>query len=295
MMDMRVLRCLSLILSLAFATVLKAERCEPEERCAAEKTSRPISFIFSLEAGGEQLIDQYLSPLEYSGTMAGMHFRWLKAMPASPDKLRMHFDVDLHSAFTGNPARNARIYDWQLRFAWGMRRMWRLPSAFHLQIGGAAELQGGALYSTRNGNNPVSARASLGIALEASLSRPVRIGRIPVLLSEEVSLPSASLFFAPQYGEPYYEIYLGNHNGLLHAGWWGNNFRLRNRLCADIDFGGWALRVGYRLLVDSRSVCGNASRRVGNAIEIGIIPGGIGLAPKKKHSNAGQRIINAIY
>lgn len=292
---MRTIKCLLLILFVAMTGNIGAQCHDPNKSVSAEETSRPVSFIFTLDGGGETVLDQYLSPLEYSGPMIGVHFRWVKAMPANPDKLRMHFDLDLHSGFTQNPARNARIYDWQLRFAWGVRHVWQLPSAFQLQAGAAAELNGGALYSTRNGNNPASARASLGIALEASLSRPVRIGRLPVLLTEEVSLPSASLFFAPQYGEPYYEIYLGNHKGLLHGGWWGNNFQLTNRLCADFDFGGSALRVGYRLLIDSRRVCENTSRRFVNAIEIGIIPGGAGLAPRKKRSQSEARVINAIY
>ncbi len=73
------------------------------------------------------------------------------------------------------------------------------------------------------------------------------LGRLPLSLRYQPVLPVVGAFFAPDYGELYYEIYLGNHSGLAHCGWWGNYFALENLLTADLRLGSTTLRIGYKI------------------------------------------------
>lgn len=60
--------------------------------------------------------------------------------------------------------------------------------------------------------------------------------------------------FSQEYDELYYEIYLGNHSGLVHWAWPGNMFRWNNLVAADLDFGNSRLRLGFRSNIYSTEV-----------------------------------------
>lgn len=253
----------------------------------AQEEKRPIKSVYSVGTGYEKAYDDYLSPISYDGASLSLRGRWLKAMPANPRRLVMQFDGAITSGFLKSMA-GAAMYDLGLQWSWGMK--WR-GNAGPVQIagGGRLGLEAGALYAKVNGNNPVDARASVGLAIDASAAWATRIKGLPVLLSDEVSLPSLSAFFSQQYGQSYYEIYLGDRSGLVHAGWWGNHFGISNLLACDFDFGGAALRVGYRFEVGSRWANHINSQRTYHLVEIGIIPGGIGLRKKE------PKTINPLY
>ena len=257
------------------------------------EVSRPVTQIYNLEAGGVRILDTYLSPLYYSGYSLALSGVWTKALPAhNPRRLTMRFDASLRADFTDNPGRTASMYALEADFSWGLARRWKLPYGLQLTAGGSAGVEAGVIYLPRNGNNPASALASFDIAAKASLSRVISLGKVPVLLSENISIPSFSLFFSPQYGEPYYEIYLGNHSGLIHAGWWGNHFGIDNLIAADMDFGSTALRIGYHFRVRSSFVCQTNISRTSHAFVIGVIPHGLGLKPKPSPKTIN---INALY
>ena len=136
-----------------------------------------------------------------------------------------------------------------------------------------SDIGGGAYYLLRNGNNPVQAMATAAISARLSASRPFRIGAIDFLIADKVSVPSLSVFFSPEYGETYYEIYLGNHSGLVHAGWWGNNFRIDNLLSATFDFGRTAAMIGYRFSVDTQWANNLNTKIFTHSLVLGIVPG----------------------
>ena len=78
----------------------------------------------------------------------------------------------------------------------------------------------------------MAARGSATISLTGYAAYPLQIGRLPVTLMYQPSLPLAGIFFSPDYGELYYEIYLGNHSGLVHGAWPGNYRRLDQLITA---------------------------------------------------------------
>lgn len=244
--------------------------------------SRPVTGIYSIGIGHKDLLATYLSPLHYTGADWMLTGQWSKAMPFAPEKWIMHFDASANFSSLLNPAETARMVGLNAAFSWGMSRRFRAPYGIQCALGATIGFDGGAYYLLRNGNNPVQAMININLALRASAARPVKIGRLPVLLRDEVSLPSVSAFFCPDYGETYYEIYLGNHKGLAHAGWWGNNFRISNLLSATLDFGRTAMIVGYRFEAHTQWANNLNTKIFTHSLVIGVVPGGIGLRKKRQ-------------
>ena len=255
------------------------------------QTLRPVTSSYSVEYGAASTLDTYLSPLRYQGSTITLNGSWLKAMRQNPQRLIMAFDASIGLESQLSPARNSRLYDFSLDFSWSMMYRWRPIEHFQVGVGGGAALNIGALYLARNSNNPVSARASVDITANAMASYSLHIGRLPVRLIDRVSIPMVGAFFSPEYGETYYEIYLGNHAGLAHCGWWGNHFRIDNLLAADISLGTVALRVGYHFDFSSGKVHDIVTRHTTHSLVIGLIHDSLNITGLDKSQN----IIPAIY
>lgn len=255
--------------------------------------SLPVTSYYNLELGSTSVKASYLSPLSYTGPRYSLAGMWSKAMPFNPENAVMQFDVDADFSYLLNPAKTARMVGLYGDFSWTMSWRKRCGKDFQFTLGAGPEISGGAYYLIRNSNNPVQAMANFSLLLSASASKHFNIGRLPILISDRVKLPSLGVFFCPGYGETYYEIYLGNHKGLAHAGWWGNNFRLDNLLSVTLDFGKTAMMVGYRLNVTTQWANNLNTKIVSNSFVIGVVPHGIGL--KKKTEAIPDERIYSIY
>lgn len=263
------------------ALYLKAEK--------KDDTSRPVTGFYSLDFGGTSVQATYLSPLKYTGPRFGASGSWSKAMPFDPERAVMQFDADVSFCNLLNPARTARMVGIYGGFSWDLSWRKRFGKGFQVTAGGGVGIEGGVYYLLRNSNNPVEAIANFSLNLTASISKTFKIGSLPILIADRVKLPSLGIFFSPEYGETYYEIYLGNHKGLVHAGWWGNNFRIDNLLSVTLDFGRTSMILGYRLQAYNQWANNLNTKIVTNSFVIGVVPGGIGLKDKEKKS-AEERI-----
>ena len=237
-----------------------------------ESGERPVTSVYSLEIGGVQDLSTYLSPLYYDGLDLALSASWTKAFQRWPDRCVMRFESAIDLQRMLNPVGTARMWGLTGRFNWGL--LWRKSFLrdWRLTIGPMIDIYGGAMYLVRNGNNPVTALASAGMDVAGSLSYRFRIGRIPVEVSDEVRIPTISGFFSPQYGETYYEIYLGNHSGLAHFGWWGNAMGVDNLLSFKLNLGKTGLMLGYRFDLRTFQSCGLKTQLMRNAFVIGVIP-----------------------
>ncbi len=285
------------IVALLFTISANAEYPSPADSrmtvTADTSQSRPVTSTYSLEIGKRHALSTYLSPLSYRGLNIGVSGNWRKALPTNPEHMIMHFNASASFSRLLNPYGNSLMAGIDASFNWGMSYRHVFPSGIQIAGGGDVGIDGGALYLIRNGNNPVSALASTGLALRAYVSKPFRIGNLPMLVSDDVRIPSIGVFFSPGYGETYYEIYLGNHSGLAHCGWWGNNFRIDNLLAVDLDFGRTAMRIGYRLNAYTSWACNLNTHIFTHSFVIGITPGGLGL--KKRTPRVPKSTIYAIY
>ena len=253
--------------------------------------SRPVTGIYSIEWGHKNVLATYLSPLHYSGSNIGLSGEWSKAMPFNPQNAIMRFHGGMDFSNLLNPAQTARMIGLNAYFNWGMEWRRKLPKNFQFTLGGAASLKGGAYYLLRNGNNPVQAMGNVSIDVTGSLSKAIRYKKLNLLIEDQVSVPSLSLFFMPEYGETYYEIYLGNTSHLVHGGWWGNNFSLNNLLSFTFDFGRTAAMIGYRFNMQTAWANYLNTKIFSHSLVVGIIPGGLGL--KKKVSRVAESTVYA--
>lgn len=209
------------------------------------KSQRPVRSRYSVEVGRRHAYCSYLSPLVCHGADFALNGSWRKTMPFDSD-WEMEFDGGLDFSDAKNPARNASMLFCEASFSWGMERMVTLPADFRLGVGGRLSSVAGVLYLRRNSNNPANAIFRIGLDASLSLSRRCRIGRLSITPFDQFSLPSLGAFFSPEYGETYYEIYLGNRRGLAHFGWWGNNFGLDNLFGVELNFRKHSLLLGWR-------------------------------------------------
>ncbi|MDE6272313.1 MAG: hypothetical protein K2M31_04835 [Muribaculaceae bacterium] len=282
---MRRLYTITAILAIIISSSFSASARENERPDSTTDLSRPITSIYSLEIGKQWARSTFLSPYYYSGTNYSLTGTWSKAMPFAPDKAMMTFDSRI-AAWTRltNPAGNASMQGFDINFFWGMQAYKRLPHSITIGIGGGPELDGGVLTLLRNSNNPVSVNLSAAFSANAGITWQGRIGRLPVSATWSLRIPIVGAFFMPGYGETYYEIYLGNHSGLVHASWPGNHLRFNSRLAFQLDLGRTAMEVGYRMITDRMAANNLVTRQLTHAFTIGVIPHGLGRKSGKDKS-----------
>lgn len=280
-----------IILSLAAVTaVVFAVRGEE----TVERPLRPVFAAYTVEAGSAHLADTYLTPLKYAGWHAALDYNRYQAMRFSPDDwvMRLHGRLSVDRA--DSPAGNATMWHATLDLGWGMMRKFRPAPSLTLAVGGSTDLRAGCLYNARNGNNPASAKGDWTVGLTGYAAYSMNIGRLPVTFMYQPVLPVTGIFFAPDYGELYYEIYLGNHDGLVHGAWWGNYFRLDNLLTADIHLGSTSLRIGYRGDFFSSKVNHTVTHIYTHALVIGVSGEWLSYDPRRHRSSSRVRVISPI-
>lgn len=273
----------------ALSVAMMSAASEPETEIL-----RPVTAAYTVEAGSSHIADTYLSPIRYAGWSAGFGYGRMQAMKFSPERWVMALDARLTAERTLNRVGNATMWYWGVETRWAMMRRVRPLAGLTVGLGVGPGLKAGCLYSQRNGNNPASAKVALTVDLSAYAAWNIRVGRLPVTLCYRPVVPLTGVFFAPDYGELYYEIYLGNHSGLARMAWWGNYFALDHSLTADLHFGNTSLRIGYSGQVLSTKASDITSRMIRHCAVIGVSGEWLSVSPRKKISPK-ARMIHALY
>ena len=260
--------------------------------CIASEPLRPVSSTYTVEIGSAHIADTYLSPMHYSGIHAGLSYSRLQAMRFDPERWVMQLRLGASVDFTKNPAKTITLYNAGIDASWGMMRRWTLPAGFSAGIGPALDIDAGVLYIDRSGNNPASARAAVTVDASAFAQWRGSLLGIPLTARYSAMLPVGGVFFSPDYGELYYQIYLGYRYGLVHPAWWGSYFSLDNRASVDLHFGGTSLRLAYHNYILSTKASNLVTRNVTHALSIGITTDWISLRPGSDAVKA-SRIISA--
>lgn len=250
--------------------------------------ARPVTSAWTVEGGSAHLADTYLSPLHYDGWNFSVGYERWQAMRFNPENWVMRLALNAQLAGTENPARNADMWDLRGTASWGMMRRWQIPlwgQRFTVAVGPMAKLDVGCLYLMRNGNNPVSAKAAMTVGATAALFWHTRLAKRPLTLRWQPTLPLLGAFFSPDYGELYYEIYLGDESGLTHFAWPGSRFEVENIVTADWRLGATALRLGYRGEVITTRVNNLTTRRFTHSLVVGVSGEFLSLSPDKKLSD----------
>lgn len=242
---------------------------------------RPVNSSWMLDAGSSHLADTYLSPLKYTGWNGSLEYERLQAMKFNPRLWRQQLHIGVELSGADNPVRNGSMLYGNIYARWGMMRVWQLPGRLSVAAGGSAGGNIGAIYSHRNGNNPVAAKADLTANVTGWVTWRINAGRMPVLFRWQTTLPLTGVFFSPEYDELYYEIYLGNRSGLVHWAWPGNFFRWDNLVTADLDFATTRLRLGFRSRILSTEVCNITTRIFSYSFVVGVTGDWFSVSPHR--------------
>lgn len=212
--------------------------------------------MFTVEAGYASVHDSYLTPITYSGWDVAMGYEAMRSTRASDYKWLWQLQVSADYNNVENKAHNNTLHKLVGDLTFDMQRQWRqaIASRVNLSVGPMTQLRAGIVYDAVNSNNPVTVRAHWNLGITGMASLDTRLGRLPVTLRYQAQLPVAGVFFAPEYDESYYEIYLGNHKNLAHFGWWGNRLDMSHYLGADLHLGKTTLRIGYRTRLEHWTV-----------------------------------------
>ena len=212
-----------------------------------------VSMVM-IDAGYASVHDSYLTPITYDGMDLGLSFEAIR--PCAADKWLWQLNVGADYNYVENNARNNDLHKLMGDLTFDMQRCWRGVGdrRLDLSVGPMTQLRAGIIYDEVNSNNPVSVRAHWNVGATAMAAWNTRLGRKPVTLRYQAQLPVVGVFFAPEYDESYYEIYLGNRKNLAHLGWWGNRLDMSHFLCADLRLGKTVLRIGYRARLEHWNV-----------------------------------------
>ena len=198
------------------------------------------STLFGI--GKAFLSDSYLSPLTYSGvSMTLMHDR-IKGKPHLGGNMLLQQQFQIQTAITKNPTASASEYYGDINYHInGFYPLWRTTN-FRLFGGGGLDASLGGIYNVRNSNNP----GSLKTAVNLHLATMALYNWKAITLRWQLTTPFAGMFFSPEYGHSYYEIFtLGNNKGTVHFGSFHNQLALRNYLTIDVPLHKITLRAGY--------------------------------------------------
>lgn len=252
--EVSTLRCWMALLSVFVMSTAWGDNPVPVDTLR-EKPKFPREWFYTIEAGSSSLTDTYLSPLTFRGWSMGMGFERMSAMGFNPQRWGMDYGVGLSAQRATPQSLSVAMWGARLKAWWGMLHKWDFGlENLSVAFGPSAGIDAGVLYIDRSGNNPASAKGAVTLNVDGLVKYGWHIGRFPVDVSCHPTMALAGVFFSPEYDELYYEIYLGNRKGLVHAAWPWKRFALSNLMAVDLKFRSITLRIGYRLEMMSSKV-----------------------------------------
>lgn len=234
-----------LLTFIAFAASLSLTAQVPVQPLTAD-TTRAVRHTHLFGLGTANLLDTYLSPLEYTGaTLSTLHFNERRLSRRSPS-WRIEGIYGLNFSGASSPTEDADYLDGNIMAACAVVRTWRAGSRWLLAAGPMADLSAGFTYNTRNGNNPAQARLASNVGLSLRAEHAFRLLHKEWLLRLRADLPAAGLMFSPRYGQSYYEIIsLGKTDRNVRATTFVNTPSMRFSALIDIPLGRTRLTAGF--------------------------------------------------
>ncbi|MCD7937722.1 MAG: DUF3316 domain-containing protein [Tannerellaceae bacterium] len=261
-----------------------------------EKQDTPYSVnegtMFGL--GSSHVKDTYLSPFTYSGWGFRILNERMKIISAGDGRISRQQLINVDITSTQNPAENVNDFGGFVDYSLGFHYRFNLTPSFRLMTGASGHIMGGFLYNTRNSNNPLSAKVDLDLNLSAIIMHYTRIKETPLILRYQIDAPIAGVFFSPDYGESYYEIFnTGNLGHTIAFNSFHNKFALKNYLTVDILCKGFTLRTGYLNSIYYTDNNNTQTRIISNTFLVGWVKEFVALGGKRNKKR--QKINSSFY
>jgi hypothetical protein len=153
--------------------------------------------------------------------------------------------VNIDFSSTKNRTGTATDYSLFLDYSYGLHAHFKPFPNLRLLAGPQVNALLGAIYNTRNGNNPVSPKAALNLGFSGMADFRFRIKRQPLAIRYQLDIPLAGCMFSQDYGTSFYEISLGNNNRLLLLTSPRNQWIVKNYLTLELPLKPLTMRVSY--------------------------------------------------
>ena len=197
-------------------------------------------------AGSGNVLDTYLSPLEYTGPNFSLLHRTERPFSRKHRRLTVQGLYTGHLAYLHSPTDDGKEWDAEISAAGGCLYDLHHTPHWRLAAGALAELTGGFTYNTRGSNNPAQGRLGISLSATALAQYAFRFFRHPAKVTVQTDFQMVGAQFSPEYGQSYYEIFsLGHTSGIVHFTHPGNcpTGRLQAYLTLPLCKANWTL--GY--------------------------------------------------
>lgn len=201
---------------LTFGTAMaQAELTAQADSVAA--AAKVVEHQWMWGAGHANVLDTYLSPLEYTGPDFNVLHRTERPLRRSAGRLSLQTLFTAHMAYLHSPTDDGKEWDGEFSLSGGALRNWQMSAGWRLAAGCSGEVSGGFTYNTRGSNNPAQGRLGLSLQASALSVYGFRLLGKAVKWTVQADLQLAGLQFSPEYGQSYYEIFeLGHTSGIVH-------------------------------------------------------------------------------
>lgn len=202
------------------------------------------SMLFG--AGYTNVLDTYLSPLEYKGCEIRILRESMCMTRLMDGNVSSQNILQAYTSYTKNTSGTSYFYTGMLNWSYALHYQFQINERLKILFGPVLDLNAGFVYNPRNSNNPAQAKAYGNIGASGMAIRKFHIGNYPLTARYQVALPLMGIIFSPEYGQSYYEIFFLKHGGKnilftsLH-----NNPSLKQMITLDFPIRNTILRVGY--------------------------------------------------
>ena len=210
------------------------------------QTNRYVMRATLYGIGHTNLLDTYLSPMEYTGPELRIlreNRRTTKYMDGKVFRQSLfQANVSLTENKAGTGSEFSFLANWNLAYHYSFYK----DEKWELLAGPNLDLNGGMIYNMRNSNNPVNAKAYVNLGASGMAIYHFQIKEHPFMLRYQLNVPLLGVMFSPEYGQPYYEMSISKDFGKnicftsLH-----NQPSVRQLLTLDFPIRTTTLRVGY--------------------------------------------------
>lgn len=262
-----------LTLLLALWTVTIACCIKTNAQADSLRMNRYVVRATMIGAGHNNVFETYLSPLEYEGPEIRFMHESMKMTRLFHGNVSVQNMIQIQASYAKNISKTANTYTGLVNWNCALHYQFKdIVSGLKLLAGPYIGLNAGAVYNTRNSNNPAQAKAYGGIGFSGMAIYKLHIKRYPLTIRYQANLPLAGTMFSPQYGESYYEIFsVGNHKGNVRFTSLHNNPSLYQLITVDFPIHNVIMRAGYVCDIQQSKVNGLKSHSYSHDFMIGFV------------------------
>lgn len=223
-------------------------------------------------AGHTNILDTYLSPMEYTGLELRMlreNMRMTRFMDGNVSRQSL---FQAHVAMTENKAGTGSEFSFLANWNLAYHYQFRFNENFKILAGPNLDLNGGMIYNFRNSNNPVQVKAYMNLGASGMAIYRFKIKEYPLVFRYQLNIPLLGLMFSPEYGQPYYEMSL-SHNWRKNICFTSihNQPSIRQFMTLDFPIRSTNLRFGYMADIQQAKVNHLKSHTWSHAFMLGFV------------------------